>query len=106
MLDDGWEEGGGWDEWGGFGGDDPLHLPHLAAPLDSQAHAAAAAEPGSEGGEGLVAWRFARPAPTQAELEASCWDVGVPPVVAPRAHYGQPRHAPTHMTVFAGREFR
>lgn len=42
----------------------------------------------------------------QEELAASGWDLGVPPVVAPRAHYGRPQDAPAQPTVFAGQEFR
>ncbi len=42
----------------------------------------------------------------QAELDASGWELGVPPVVAPQAHYGRPQDAPAQPTVFAGREFR
>ena len=42
----------------------------------------------------------------QDELAASGWGLGVPPVVAPQAHYSCPQDAPAHPTVFAGREFR
>jgi hypothetical protein len=42
----------------------------------------------------------------QDELAASGWGLGVPPVVAPQAHYSRPQDAPAHPTVFAGREFR
>ena len=46
------------------------------------------------------------PAYAQDELVASGWQLGVPPVVASRAHYGRPQDAPANPTVFAGQEFR
>lgn len=46
------------------------------------------------------------PAPMQEELNASCWELGVPPVVAPQAHYGRPQDAPAHPVIFAGLDFR
>ena len=42
----------------------------------------------------------------QEELAGSAWELGVPPVVPPQAHYSRPQDAPAHPTVFAGREFR
>lgn len=42
----------------------------------------------------------------QEELAASAWSLGVPPVVAPKAHYSRPQDAPAQPTVFAGQEYR
>ena len=94
---------GGWaHEWHG---DEECGLPSpdgAAAPGGSQHEQQRAA---SQGGA-TAAWRYAAPPPTSEELAATCWARGVPPVVAPQAHYSRPQDAPAQATVFAGLAFR